>query len=144
ARDPLPLPPGRASLLPLRPTDIRTPAPFGLDERGAPVPLGLMWNSILVGAQPRQGKTFSARLLALYAALDPYVRLSVFDGKGSPDWRRFALVADRYAFGLAMTRNGDPIEAFVAAVRDIKADAQDRYQRLSELPATAGPRQDRP
>ena len=32
-----------------------------------------MWISILVGAQPRKGKTFSARLLALFAALDPYV-----------------------------------------------------------------------
>src|SRR5215475_6389361 len=138
-RDPLAIPAGRTPLLRLRPTDIWTPAPFGLDERGTPVHLSLMWNSILVGAQPRQGKTFSARLLALYAALDPYVRLSVFDGKGSPDWRRFALVADRYAFGLAMTRDGDPIEAFVAALREIKADVQDRYQRLSELPATVCP-----
>ena len=39
------------------------------------VDLLLMWISLLIGAQPRKGKTFSARLLALYAALDPYVRL---------------------------------------------------------------------
>ena len=69
-----------------------------------------MWNSVLVGALPRAGKTFSARLLALYAALDPYVKLSVFDVKGSPDWRKFALVADRCAFGLTPTRDGLPLE----------------------------------
>ena len=138
-RDPLALPAGRTPLLRLQPTDIWQPAPFGLDERGGRVAVPLMWNSILVGAQPRQGKTFSARALALYAALDPYVKLSVFDGKGSPDWRKFSLVADRYAFGLAMSRDGDPVELFIQALRDIKADVQDRYQRLSELPAAVCP-----
>src|SRR5262249_48860940 len=38
-RDPLAIPAGRTPLLRLRPTDIWTPAPFGLDERGAPVRL---------------------------------------------------------------------------------------------------------
>jgi hypothetical protein len=122
-----------------KPTDIWTPAPFGLDERGNRVAVDMMWNSILVGAQPRQGKTFSARTLALYAALDPYVKLSVFDGKGSPDWRKFRLVADRCAFGLAMTRDGDPVELFIDSLHAIKADVQDRYQRLSELPVDVCP-----
>ena len=94
---------------------------------------------MLVGAQPRQGKTFSARALALYAALDPYVKLSVFDGKGSPDWRKFALVADRYAFGLVMTRDGDPTEILIDSLKAIKADVQDRNQRLSELPVDVCP-----
>lgn len=48
--------------------------------------------------------SLAARLLGLYRALDPYVRLSVFDAKGSPDWRKFSLVADRFAFGLTPTR----------------------------------------
>jgi S-DNA-T family DNA segregation ATPase FtsK/SpoIIIE len=132
-RDPLAIPAGRTPLLACKPTDIWEPAPFGLDERGNRVAVDLMWNSILVGAQPRQGKTFSARALALYAALDPYVKLSVFDGKGSPDWRKFKLVADRCSFGLAMTRDGDPVELFIDSLHAIKADVQDRYQRLSEL-----------
>ncbi len=138
-RDPLAIPAGRTPLLVCKPTDIWTPAPFGLDERGNRVAVDLMWNSILVGAQPRQGKTFSARALALYAALDPYVKLSVFDGKGSPDWRKFRLVADRCAFGLAMTRDGDPVELFIDSLHAIKADVQDRYQRLSELPVDVCP-----
>lgn len=137
--DPLAVPAGRTPLLSLRPTDIWEPAPFGLDERGGRVVLSLLWNSVMIGAIPRQGKTFSARALALYAALDPYVQLTVFDGKGSPDWRKFALVADRCGFGLAMTRDGDPVELFLEALRELKADVQARYQRLSELPAAVCP-----
>ncbi|TCJ35905.1 cell division protein FtsK [Parafrankia sp. BMG5.11] len=138
-RDPLALPAGRTPLLACRPTDIWTPAPFGLDERGGKVTIDLLWNSILVGAQPRQGKTFTLRGLGLFAALDPYVKLSVFDGGGKPDWRRFALVADRCAFGLAPTRDGDPIDILRYTLRDIKTDVQDRYVRLSDLPADICP-----
>jgi S-DNA-T family DNA segregation ATPase FtsK/SpoIIIE len=142
-RDPLALPAGRTPLLRnaalLRPTDIWEPAPFGLNERGDLVTVPMLWNSILVGAQPRQGKTFSARALALFAALDPYCKLTVFDASGKPDWRKFALVADRCGFGLALTRDGDPAEALLDALRELKADVQDRYQRLSELPVSVAP-----
>jgi hypothetical protein len=138
-RDPLAIPAGRTPLLRCKETDIWAPAPFGLDERGNQVSILLMWMSMLIGAQPRQGKTFAARLLALYAALDPYVKLSVFDGGGKPDWRRFSLVADRCAFGLALTRAGDPAELFLDALRELKADVQDRYERLSALPVDVCP-----
>ncbi|MEV4638333.1 cell division protein FtsK [Actinoplanes sp. NPDC049548] len=138
-RDPLAQGAGRTPLLRCKPTDIWQPAPFGLDERGNKVSVDLMWNSILIGAQPRQGKTFAARVLALYCALDPYVKLTVLDGGGKPDWRKFALVADRYAFGLAMTRDGDPAEIVLEALREIKADVQDRYERLSKLPVDVCP-----
>ncbi|MEV6634391.1 cell division protein FtsK [Actinoplanes sp. NPDC051470] len=138
-RDPLSQSAGRTPLLRGKATDIWQPAPFGLDERGNKVELPLMWTSNLIGAQPRQGKTFSARLLALYAALDPYVKLTVLDGGGKPDWRKFAMVADKCAFGLAMTRDGDPAELMVEALREIKADVQDRYERLSKLPVDVCP-----
>ncbi|GAA1256381.1 hypothetical protein GCM10009677_03150 [Sphaerisporangium rubeum] len=137
--DPLAIPAGRTPLLACKETDIWQPAPLGVDERGRAVALLMLWTSILVGAQPRQGKSFTARLLALYAALDPYVRLDVFDGKGSPDWRKFALVAHSCSFGFTMTRDGDPLEIFVQTLRDLKADVQDRYQRLSELPVEVCP-----
>jgi len=132
-RDPLALPVGRTPLLACRQTDIWKPAPVGLDERGTLVKLLLMWQSVLIGALPRQGKTFVARLLALYCALDPYVKLDVFDAKGSPDWRKFALVADSFAFGLTPTREGLPPEIFLNTLESVKADVQDRYHRLSEL-----------
>lgn len=138
-RDPLAVGAGRTPLLRCKPTDIWQPAPFGLDERGNKVSIPLMWTSMLIGAQPRQGKTFAARSLALYGALDPYVKLTVFDGGGKPDWRKFSLVADRCAFGLAMTRDGDPAEMLLEALRELKADVQDRYERLSALPPEVCP-----
>lgn len=132
-RDPLAVPVGRTPLLACTQTDIWQPAPLGLDERGGLVCVPLMWNSVLVSALPRAGKTFSARLLALYAALDPYVKLDVFDFKGSPDWRKFALVADSFAFGLTPAREGLPLRIFGDTLMRIKDDVQDRYARLSEM-----------
>ena len=138
-RDPLAVPVGRTPLLACKATDIWRPAPVGLDERGQLVAVPVLWNSILVGALPRAGKTFSARLLALHCALDPFVKLDVFDFKGSPDWRKFALVADSYAFGLTPSRDGMPLEIFAETLNGIKRDVQDRYQRLSELPPEVCP-----
>jgi DNA segregation ATPase FtsK/SpoIIIE, S-DNA-T family len=137
--DPLAVPVGRTPLLACKPADIWRPAPMGLDERGQLVELLLMWVSVLIGALPRQGKTFAARLLALYAALDPFVMLDVFDASGKPDWRKFALVADSCAFGLTPTRAGLPPEMFLATLERIKSDVQDRYNRLSAMPVTLCP-----
>jgi S-DNA-T family DNA segregation ATPase FtsK/SpoIIIE len=138
-RDPLAVPVGRTPLLACEPTDIWKPAPLGLDERGQLVTVPLMWNSVLISALPRAGKTFSARLLALFAALDPYVKLSVFDAKGSPDWRKFALIADRCAFGLTPTRDGLPVEILLNTLQEIRRDVEDRYHRLSEMPTNICP-----
>jgi hypothetical protein len=132
-RDPLAVPVGRTPLLACKQTDIWKPAPLGLDERGQLVKVLLMWHSLLVGALPRMGKTFAARQLALFAALDPYVRLHVFDPTGKPDWRKFALVADSCAFGLTPTREGLPPEILLATLEGLKGEVNDRYARLSEL-----------
>lgn len=133
-RDPLAVPVGRTPLLACRETDIWKPAPLGLDERGQLVELLLMWNSVLVSALPRAGKTFAARSLALYAALDPHVRMDVFDFKGSPDWRKFALVAHSWGFGLTPMREGLPLDIFLETLNGLKRDVQERYAKLSELP----------
>ncbi|OHV56489.1 cell division protein FtsK [Pseudofrankia sp. BMG5.36] len=138
-RDPLAIPAGRTPILRGQPTDIWTPAPFGLDERGRLVTIDLLWQSILVGAQPRQGKTFSLRALGLFAALDPYVKLTVADGAGKPDWRPFRAIADRAVFGLAPSRDGDPIEILIDTLREIRDDVQARYLTLSDLPAELVP-----
>jgi hypothetical protein len=139
-RDPLSIPAGHTPLLDCKPRDIWRPAPLGLDERGRKVLLPLMWTSILIGSQPRKGKTFTARSLGLFAALDPYTRLSVFDGKGSPDWRKFALVAHTYGFGLLPDRvQGDPIANLLTTLRAAKKEVQTRNIRLSELPTNICP-----
>lgn len=138
-RDPLALPVGKTPLLAGRPTDIWKRAPLGLDERGSLVTVEMMWNSFLFGGMPRQGKTWSMRLLALFAALDPFVQLSVFDASGKPDWRKFALVAESCAFGLTPTRDGKPPEILRDSLVTIKNDVEDRYTRLSALPTSVCP-----
>jgi hypothetical protein len=132
-RDPLAIPAGRTPLLRGQPTDIWTPCPFGLDERARPVSIDLMWQSVLVGAQPRQGKTFALRSLGLFAALDPYTKITVLDGSVKPDWRPFKAVADRAVFGLAPSRDGDAIEIIIDTLRELRADVQRRYLTLSEM-----------
>ncbi len=133
-RDPLAVAPPRTPLLDCRPRDIWQPVPFGLDERGQLVTISLMWISILVGAQPRKGKTFAVRLPALYAALDPWVKLFIADGKNSPDWRRFALVADAMIYGTHPTRDGDPVEQLLLTLRAFKKHIQRVNDILSHLP----------
>ncbi|MFJ3527281.1 cell division protein FtsK [Streptomyces sp. NPDC090132] len=133
-RDPLAVPSGKSPLLGATRVDFWKPFPWGVDERGNPVMATMLWLSLLVGAVPRQGKTFSARTIALAAALDPYVRLYVFDGKASPDWRKFALVAHRIGFGIVPKNGIDPVAHLLTSLRELKADVEDRYHRLSELP----------
>ena len=138
-RDPLAIPAGRTPLLDCKPRNIWDPMPFGLDERGKLVAFTLMWISVLIGAQPRKGKTFAARLLALYAALDPWVRLAVVDGKDSPDWRKFALVADTMVYGTHPTREGDPVTKLLHLLRDTKKHIMRVNEVLSDLPVSVCP-----
>ena len=50
--------------------DLFAPFPIGVDPRGRPVTVTLMFALMIIGALPRMGKTFLLRLLALAAALD--------------------------------------------------------------------------
>ncbi len=138
-RNPLAIPAGRTPLLDCRQRDVWTPMPFGLDERGRKVSIDLLWKSFLVGAQPRRGKTFAARLIALFAALDPYVKIDVVDGKNSPDWQAFKLVANSLTLGTHPTRDGDPIEDLLCLLREIKKDIQGRNDKLRGLPVEVCP-----
>jgi DNA segregation ATPase FtsK/SpoIIIE, S-DNA-T family len=138
-RDPLAIPAGRTPLLDGKRRSIWQPAPFGLDERGRKVTLLLLWISILIGAQPRKGKTFSGRLLALYAALDPFVRMSVVDGKNSPDWNAFRKIAYHFIHGIVPSRDGDPVEQLIAALSEIKRHIQDTNEFLASLPVAECP-----
>jgi DNA segregation ATPase FtsK/SpoIIIE, S-DNA-T family len=139
-RDPLAIPAGRTPLLDGKVRDIWTPAPFGLDERGRKVGLLLMWISVLIGAQPRKGKTFSARALALYAALDPYVKLLVVDGKMSADWDKFRLVAHRWVCGVVPnSRDDDPVTHVLDMLREVKKHIETVNDLLAKLPVTECP-----
>lgn len=138
--DPLSIPAGLTPMLNCKETDIWRPVPFGLDQYGKKVSVPLLWNSILIGAQPRKGKTFAGRLMALHAALDPYTQIIVADGKMSPNWKDFRLVTHRYIAGTHPNPLcTDPIGDLLAALREVKAHIQEVNGILSGLPASVCP-----
>ena len=57
------------------------PIPVGLDEDGELVTLSLVERNILYGGEPGSGKSVAQSLGTATAALDPDVKLHLFDGK---------------------------------------------------------------
>lgn len=127
--DPYAAPPLRTPLLDVSHWDAWRPVPFGRDARNRNIDLPLVWTSLIVGAIPRQGKTFATRLPAAGLILDPYTRLYIFDGKGGKDWEAAECVAHRFV-------RGDELE-HAQAVRDflleLVAETQIRFARMSTL-----------
>jgi DNA segregation ATPase FtsK/SpoIIIE, S-DNA-T family len=137
--DPLAEPAGRTPLLDCKQRSIWRKAPFGLDQFGLKVALCLMWISLLIGAQPRRGKTFSGRQLVLYAALDPWVDITLIDGKSSPDWLPLRYVAHRFIQGTYPTKDGDPAERALEALRAIDRHIDHVNDELKLLPTSECP-----
>jgi DNA segregation ATPase FtsK/SpoIIIE, S-DNA-T family len=115
--------------------DFWQPVPFGVDARDRLITLPLVFSSLLVGAIPRMGKTFSARLPCAAAALDPHVRLLIFNGKGCTAWRAFQQVAHAYGSGV----RDEIMELLVASLTELVADMNARFDRMSQLPTEACP-----
>ncbi|PXY27763.1 cell division protein FtsK [Prauserella muralis] len=127
--DPYATPPLRTPLLGVRQWDAWRPVPFGRDARDRRIDLPLVWTSLLVGAIPRQGKTFATRLAAAGLILDPHTRLYVADFKAGKDWIAAEQVAHRFL-------SGDDTE-HVLALKDwlveLVSEVQSRYRRMREL-----------
>lgn len=127
--DPYAQPPIRTPLLDVSRWDVWRAVPFGRDARDRKIALPLVWTSLLIGAIPRQGKTFAARLAAAGLILDPHARLYVADFKAGKDWDAAARVAHRFL-------SGDETE-HVLALRDwlieLVGEVQRRYRRMRDL-----------
>jgi DNA segregation ATPase FtsK/SpoIIIE, S-DNA-T family len=137
--DPLSEPAGRTPLLDCKQRSIWRKIPFGIDQFGRKVAFCLMWLSMLIGAQPRKGKTFTGRHLALYAALDPYVDITLIDGKSSRDWLPLRMVAHRFIQGTHPTKDGDPVERALEALYEIDGHIRHVNEELNKLPASEVP-----
>ena len=139
-RDPLALKVGRTDMLDCKPRNIWRPARLGKDERDRLVTLSLLWNSILIGAMPRRGKTFFVRLVLLFAALDPWVKILGADGKKSSDYDKVRLVAHRWVVGDAPNpRDNDPLEHLEDMLDEVLAHIADVNDILSTLPVEMCP-----
>jgi DNA segregation ATPase FtsK/SpoIIIE, S-DNA-T family len=137
--DPLAEPAGRTPLLDCKQRSIWRKAPFGLDQFGRKVAFCLMWISLLIGAQPRRGKTFAARLIALFGALDPYVDIILIDGKSSKDWQPLRYVAHRFIQGTHPTKDGDPVQRALDALRELDRHIVHVNEELAKLPVAECP-----
>jgi DNA segregation ATPase FtsK/SpoIIIE, S-DNA-T family len=127
--DPYASPPVLTPLVTAERWDAWVPVPFGRDARERRVALPLVWTSLLVGAIPRQGKTFATRLPAAGLVLDPHARLYVFDGKGGKDWKAAEAVAYRFVCGDEQTH----VEVVRDGLVELVAETQARFARMAEL-----------
>ncbi len=127
--DPYAAAPQRTPLLDVSRWDAWRPVPFGVDARGRRIDLPLVWTSLLVGAIPRQGKTFAARLAAAGLILDPHTRLYVADFKAGKDWVAAERVAHRFLSG----DDADDVLALWDWLVELVAEVQGCYRRMREL-----------
>ena len=134
-QDPLAAPALPSPLVKASKWDIWRDVPFGQDEKGQLVSFSMLWTNVLIGALPRMGKTFLLRLLVAAAALDPYVRLLLWDGKGGKDHAPFERVC--HAFGAGA--DDDVAKALLATVTDLVRDMNERYRKMKALPADRCP-----
>jgi len=139
--DPLTIPAGHTALLDMERVNFWQPWPFGKNERGADVELCILWAAMLIGAIPRRGKTFVARLVALAASLDPHVDLYIFDFKGSPDWVPFRQVAHRIFHGDRPDPDTGihPVGALLDTVNELLEEVDRRNRLMRTLPADICP-----
>jgi S-DNA-T family DNA segregation ATPase FtsK/SpoIIIE len=128
-QDPYASPPVRTPLLPVERWDAWRPVPFGRDARNRRVDLPLVWTSLLVGAIPRQGKTFAARLAAAGLILDPHTRLYVADFKAGKDWDAAETVAHRFMSG----DESEHVRMLIGWLVELISEVQDRYRRMRGL-----------
>jgi S-DNA-T family DNA segregation ATPase FtsK/SpoIIIE len=139
-RDPLAIKVGRTDMLDGKPRNIWRPMKLGRDERDRLVTLLLLWNSILIGAMPRRGKTFFVRLVLLFCALDPWVKILGADGKKSSDYDKIRLVAHRWVTGDAPNpRDNDPLEHLEEMLDEVLRHIAEVNEILSSLPVDMCP-----
>lgn len=130
-RDPMTGPPVPSPLVRLPRLDIwKDEIPFGLDDHGRLVELDPLWTHSLFAGMTDTGKSYSLRLQFLGLALDPTVRLAVFDSSAAPDWRDFELVAYRCGFG----DDDETCRILLNTLREFVGDVVTRNNAISRLP----------
>ncbi|MEL7157628.1 MAG: hypothetical protein AAFN30_13640, partial [Actinomycetota bacterium] len=125
------------------PIDIFRPIPIGVDLIGRTVYIDLMFRSAVVGAQPRVGKTFTVRVFALAAGLDPRSELHVFDLKGGVDFRALG-VGDEPGTGVVHSGASSLRPEIIATVleetlRYLLGDLRRRSDVINSLPVDRCP-----
>jgi FtsK/SpoIIIE family len=97
------------------------PIPVGVDEDGTQVTVTLPERNLLLGGEPGAGKSNVLQLLVAVGALDPDVRLTLFDPK---------LVELAVWQGAAARLVGPNVEEAIDVLRGLISELDDRYRHL--------------
>jgi hypothetical protein len=96
------------------------PIPVGVDEDGSEVTVSLPERNLLAGGEPGAGKSTIVQLLIAAAALDPSVRLTLFDPK-------LVELAVWQACGRLV---GPPVDQAIDVLKQLISELDDRYLTL--------------
>lgn len=110
--------------------DVFKPIPYGFDTKGDLVTLPLMYSNLLVGAIPRQGKTFAVRVVVLACALDPTVELHLHELKGTGDLEAGQPSAHRYTSGPA---RDEDLQSVMESLREVHGYLEPRALTIAKL-----------
>jgi FtsK/SpoIIIE family len=111
------------------------PIPVGTDEDGSPVTVTLPERNLLLGGEPGAGKSNVLQLLVAVGALDPTVRLTLFDPK---------LVELAVWQGSAARLVGPNVEEAIEVLKQLISELDDRYLTPARQPGQEGHRGRRP
>ncbi len=120
-RDPLGRPAPAWPQLEQQRLNLWAPVPVGVDDTGRQVALSLPERNLLLGGEPGAGKSAALSLLVATAALDPTVRLHLFDGK---------LVELACWSGVADHTVGPDTEQANLVLRALQVEMETRYLAL--------------
>jgi S-DNA-T family DNA segregation ATPase FtsK/SpoIIIE len=101
---------------------IYDPIYLGLDTRGRPVHVNLMYRNILLGGEPGSGKSVAQGNIVSHAALSTDVDLILIDGK-LVELLPYAPVAKQFV--------GNDIRKAIQVLKAVQADMDDRYLHLA-------------
>lgn len=128
-QDPFTLPPRPSPLAKAPQVSVWDPHPLGVEPRGQQLRPSLIFNSFLIGAIPRSGKTFAARALVAPGILDPFCDITGLDFKGGRDWLPAAPLA--VAFNAGDDR--DDLLYGLAVLDRLKTTMQGRFKAFRKL-----------
>lgn len=102
--------------------------PVGYRQNGKPLVFRGQDTSLLIAGEPRSGKTVLLNNIIAAAALDPRVRMALFDGKGANTFRRWRQIADK------VDRTGSA-GALLTYLTSVLTEIERRYDALDQLDA---------
>lgn len=127
--DPMLLKPNRSPLSDLPKVSVWDAQPMATTPVGETVACSLLFSSFLLGAVPRSGKSFAAKVLVAPAVLDPHCDVTVLDLGGGRDWMATEHVAVNYLSG----DEDDDLTRALSILEGLRSEARARLASFRDL-----------